>query len=104
MTWRLRAGGRVRMCASTRSKRAQSTSAGLTSLSAVCVKTFWSCAPWRSDVRVLQISTHTTLAPRYGGPLRSHHIVRCLESAGFEVSRLAVCWRTDHDVVDAREP
>jgi glycosyltransferase involved in cell wall biosynthesis len=55
-------------------------------------------------MRILQISTHATLAPRYGGPLRSHHIAQCLEATGFDVRRLAVCWRTPTDIVDAREP
>src|SRR5262245_15540848 len=55
-------------------------------------------------VKVLQLSTHSTLAPRHGGQLRSHHIGRCLELAGFDVSRVAVCWQTEHDLVDKREP
>jgi glycosyltransferase involved in cell wall biosynthesis len=55
-------------------------------------------------MRVLQISTHSTLAPRYGGPIRSHHVGRCLESSGFEVCRIAVIWRTSNDRVDPREP
>lgn len=36
--------------------------------------------------------------------MRSHHIGRCLEQAGFDVSRLAICWRTEHDLIDEREP
>jgi hypothetical protein len=56
------------------------------------------------EVKILQLNAHTTIAPRYGGPLRSHHISRCLEHAGFEVSRVAVCSRTEHDVDDVREP
>ena len=55
-------------------------------------------------MRILQLSTHSTLAPRHGGQFRSHHIGRCLELAGFAVSRIAVCWRTEHDLDDAREP
>lgn len=55
-------------------------------------------------MRILQLSTHSTLVPRHGGQFRSHHIGRCLEQAGFEVSRIAVCWRTEHDLDDAREP
>jgi glycosyltransferase involved in cell wall biosynthesis len=55
-------------------------------------------------MRVLQLSTHSTLLPRYGGQLRSHHIGRCLENACIEVSRIAVCWPNGHDLQDKREP
>lgn len=55
-------------------------------------------------MKILQLSSHSTLRPRHGGQLRSHHIGRCLEDAGFDVARLAICWRTEHDVVDEREP
>jgi glycosyltransferase involved in cell wall biosynthesis len=55
-------------------------------------------------MKILQISTHSTLAPRYGGQIRSHHIGKQLESAGFDVSRLAVMWRTPEEPVDPREP
>jgi glycosyltransferase involved in cell wall biosynthesis len=55
-------------------------------------------------MKVLQVSTHATLKPRYGGPLRSHQMAVSLENAGFEVGRLAVCWQMEHDVSDAREP
>src|SRR5712664_3651113 len=65
-----------------------------------------SWTPYRSvEVKILQVSSHSTLAPRHGGQLRSHHIGRCLETAGFEVSRIAVCYGTDDlDVHDEREP
>lgn len=55
-------------------------------------------------MKVLQLSSHSTLRPRHGGQMRSHHIGRCLEEAGFNVSRLAICWRTEHDLLDDREP
>jgi len=55
-------------------------------------------------VKVLQLSTHSTLVPRHGGQLRSHHIGRYLEQAGFEVARLSMCWRQEHDLQDVREP
>ncbi|MGL4491179.1 MAG: glycosyltransferase, partial [Rhizobiaceae bacterium] len=58
----------------------------------------------RDSMKVLQLSSHSTLRPRHGGQMRSHHIGRCLEDAGFDVSRLAICWRTEHDVLDDREP
>jgi hypothetical protein len=55
-------------------------------------------------MKTLQISTHTTLVPRTGGQLRSHHIARALELEGFDVERLAVNWVTDQDLKDEREP
>lgn len=55
-------------------------------------------------MRILQLSTHSTLVPRHGGQIRSQQIARCLEQAGFEVKRVAVCWRTEHDLDDVREP
>jgi hypothetical protein len=55
-------------------------------------------------VNVLQLSAHSTLVPRDGGQIRSHHIGRCLKAAGFQVERLAVCWRTPADLDDPREP
>lgn len=55
-------------------------------------------------MRVMQISTHSTLVPRHGGKLRSHHIGRVLEEAGFDVRRLAFCFRTPDDLDDPREP
>lgn len=55
-------------------------------------------------MKVLQLSSHSTLKPRHGGQMRSHHIGRCLEEANFDVSRLAICWRTEHDLFDDREP
>ena len=32
---------------------------------------------------ILQVGTHTTLHPIHGGQLRSHHIGRALEGAGY---------------------
>lgn len=55
-------------------------------------------------MRVLQLSTHTTLLPRHGGKLRSHHIGRVIEKAGFSVQRLAFCFRALDDLDDEREP
>lgn len=55
-------------------------------------------------MRILQISTHTTLRPRHGGQLRSHHIGRVIEAAGFELKRLAVAYRTPNDPIEEREP
>ncbi|MDR3467170.1 MAG: glycosyltransferase [Xanthobacteraceae bacterium] len=55
-------------------------------------------------MRILQISTHTTIRPRHGGQLRSHHIGRMLASAGFEIKRLAVACRSVEDPVDPDEP
>jgi glycosyltransferase involved in cell wall biosynthesis len=55
-------------------------------------------------MRILQLSTHTTLIPRHGGKLRSHHIGRVLEEAGFELRRLAFCFRDASDIDDEREP
>jgi hypothetical protein len=56
------------------------------------------------DVRILQLSTHTTLVPHHGGKLRGHHFARVLEQEGFEIQRLAFCWRGADDVEDPREP
>jgi hypothetical protein len=55
-------------------------------------------------MRILQLSTHSTLVPRHGGKLRSHHIARVLEQEGFDVHRLAFCYRMSDDVEDPREP
>jgi hypothetical protein len=55
-------------------------------------------------MRILQISTHTTLLPRHGGQLRSHHIGRVIEAAGLELKRLAVAYRTPDDPIEEREP
>jgi Glycosyl transferases group 1 len=55
-------------------------------------------------VKILQLSTHSTLVPRHGGQLRSHYIGRCLENSGFDVARVAVCWRTELDIENVREP
>ena len=55
-------------------------------------------------MRILQLSTHTTLAPHHGGKLRSHHIGRVLEEAGLDLRRLALCVRTAEDQDDEREP
>jgi hypothetical protein len=55
-------------------------------------------------MRILQISTHTTLRPRHGGQLRSHHIGRVIEAAGFDLKRLAIAYKTPDDPIDAREP
>jgi hypothetical protein len=55
-------------------------------------------------MRILQISTHTTIRPRHGGQLRSHHIGRILESAGFKIRRIAVACRSIEDPVDPDEP
>lgn len=55
-------------------------------------------------MRVLQLSTHTTLRPRHGGQLRSHHIGRVLEAAGFEVYRVAFGVRPQDHEDDPREP
>ncbi len=55
-------------------------------------------------MKILQLSSHSTLTPRHGGQIRSHHIGRILETAGFDVSRIAVCWATDDlDINDPRE-
>jgi glycosyltransferase involved in cell wall biosynthesis len=54
-------------------------------------------------MRVLQLSTHTTLIPDHGGKLRSHHIGRVLEDSGFEVRRIAFCFRVPGDLDDPRE-
>lgn len=55
-------------------------------------------------MRILQLSTHTTLVPRHGGKLRSHHVARVLEKSGFDVRRMAFCYRAPDDVEDLREP
>ena len=55
-------------------------------------------------MRILQLSTHSTLRPNHGGKLRSHHIGRVLEQAGFDVRRIAFCFRTADDIDDPREP
>ncbi len=55
-------------------------------------------------MRVLQLSTHTTLRPRHGGQLRSHHIGRVLEAAGFDVRRVAFGFRPQDHEDDPREP
>lgn len=55
-------------------------------------------------MRILQFSTHTTLRPRHGGQLRSHHIARVIEEAGFSVSRLAIGFRPPDHREDKREP
>jgi len=55
-------------------------------------------------MKILQLSSHSTLAPRHGGQIRSHHIGRCLEDAGFDVFRIAVCWPTESDILHEREP
>jgi hypothetical protein len=55
-------------------------------------------------MRILQLSTHSTLIPRHGGKLRSHHVARVLEQEGFDVRRLAFCFRNADDVEDPREP
>lgn len=56
------------------------------------------------NVRILQLSTHSTLVPRHGGKLRSHHVARVLEQEGFDVRRVAFCYRISDDVEDPREP
>lgn len=55
-------------------------------------------------MRILQLSTHTTLVPQHGGQLRSHHIGRIIEQAGFDLRRLAFCFRSPDDLDDDREP
>jgi glycosyltransferase involved in cell wall biosynthesis len=55
-------------------------------------------------MRVLQLSTHSTLIPTHGGKLRSHHIGRVLEQQGFDVRRIALCYRVPEDLEDPREP
>jgi hypothetical protein len=55
-------------------------------------------------MRVLQLSTHSTLIPTHGGKLRSHHIGRVLEQRGFDVHRIALCYRVPEDLEDPREP
>ncbi len=55
-------------------------------------------------MRILQLSTHSTLIPRHGGQLRSHHVARVLEQEGFDVRRLAFCFRNADDLEDQREP
>src|SRR5260370_23838367 len=56
------------------------------------------------DMRILQLSTHSTLIPRYGGKLRSHHVARVLELEGFDVRRVAFCFRNADDLKNEREP
>ena len=56
------------------------------------------------NMRILQLSTHSTLIPRHGGKLRSHHVARVLEQAGFDVRRIAFCFRAGDDLDDPREP
>jgi hypothetical protein len=58
----------------------------------------------RVDMRILQLSTHSTLIPRHGGKLRSHHVARVLEKEGFDVRRIAFCFRNADDLDDPREP
>jgi hypothetical protein len=55
-------------------------------------------------MRILQLSTHSTLIPDHGGKLRSHHIARVLEQAGFDIRRIAFCFRVPNDLDDPREP
>jgi len=55
-------------------------------------------------MRILQLSTHSTLIPRHGGKLRSHHVARVLEQEGFDVRRIAFCFRAADDLEDPREP
>ena len=52
---------------------------------------------------ILQVGSHSTLHPRHGGQLRSHHIGRVLEKAGHTVRGIATCWRQDHDIANERE-
>src|SRR5215469_8858112 len=54
-------------------------------------------------MRILQLSTHSTLIPLHGGKLRSHHIGRVLEESGFDVRRIAFCFRVPSDLDDPRE-
>ncbi len=58
----------------------------------------------RPDLRILQLSTHSTLVPHHGGKLRSHHIGRVLEQQGFDLQRIAFCFRVSDDLEDPREP
>lgn len=53
--------------------------------------------------RILQVGTHATLRPIHGGQLRSHHIGRVLEEAGYTVRGIAITTRQDHDIVNDRE-
>jgi Glycosyl transferase 4-like domain/Glycosyl transferases group 1 len=55
-------------------------------------------------MRILQLSTHSTLIPRHGGKVRSHHVARVLEQEGFDVRRVAFCFRSPDDLEDEREP
>ncbi len=55
-------------------------------------------------MRILQLSTHTTLVPRHGGMLRSHHIGRVIEQAGLDLRRLAFAHRSPEHRDDPREP
>jgi hypothetical protein len=55
-------------------------------------------------MRIVQLSTHSTLIPRHGGKLRSHHVARVLEQEGFDIQRIAFCFRVADDLDDPREP
>ena len=55
-------------------------------------------------MRILQISTHTTLVPRHGGQIRSNRIAANMERAGHTLRRLAVGYRPPDHVDDEREP
>jgi hypothetical protein len=55
-------------------------------------------------MRILQISTHTTLLPGHGGQIRSNRIAHNVERAGHTVRRLAVGYRPSDHVDDRREP
>ncbi len=55
-------------------------------------------------MRILQISTHTTLFPRHGGQIRSNRIAANMEKDGHTLRRLAVGYRPPDHVNDAREP
>ncbi|WP_198373167.1 glycosyltransferase [Roseomonas rosulenta] len=56
-------------------------------------------------MRILQLSSHTTLLPIHGGKLRSHHIGRVIErEPGFNLRRLALTHRSPDDLDDPREP
>lgn len=55
-------------------------------------------------MRILQLSTHTTLVPRHGGMLRSHHIGRVVEQSGLDLRRLAFVHRSPEHRDDPREP
>lgn len=55
-------------------------------------------------MRILQISTHTTLNPTHGGQIRSNRIAGNLEKNGHVVHRLAVGYRPHDHIDDEREP